>query len=67
VQCVFLWAIVAAVVVGVLVFVFTQDMSLPMGWVDRWTIVNVVILVVEIIVLLFAFKGNKLHKKKPSN
>jgi hypothetical protein len=55
------WLVVALVlaVVGVVVFLFTEDMGLSMGWVDRWTIVNVVIFVIEIVVLTLVFKREK--------
>jgi Ca2+/Na+ antiporter len=55
------WLVVALVlaVVGVVVFLFTEDMGLSMGWVDRWTIVNAIIFVVEIVVVLFVFHNKK--------
>lgn len=43
-------------ILSVVLFLLTQDMSLPMGWVDTWTIVNIAILAVEIISLAFVFK-----------
>jgi uncharacterized repeat protein (TIGR02543 family) len=47
------WFIVAVVltVVGVVVFLRTEDMSLSMGFVDKWTIVNVVVFVVVLVVV----------------
>jgi uncharacterized repeat protein (TIGR02543 family) len=56
-----LWlvTVVAFAVIGVVVFLFTEDLSLPIGWLDKWTIVNVAILTVEIVVTLFVFKRVK--------
>ena len=56
----FIWVILAvlagiagiASIAGVVVFLLTQDMSLPMAWVDTWTIVNSMLLVVVIIVVI---------------
>jgi hypothetical protein len=39
-------------------------MSLPMGWVDKWTIVNAIILVVEIIAVMFVFHNKKVYTNK---
>jgi hypothetical protein len=36
-------------VVGVVVFLLTEDMSLTRGFVDKWTIVNVVVFVVVLV------------------
>jgi uncharacterized repeat protein (TIGR02543 family) len=62
------WLVVALVfaVVGVVVFFVTEDMSLSMGWVDRWTVVNTVIFVVTIIASIFVFKTVK-QTKNTSN
>jgi len=52
----------------VAVFLLTQDMLLPMGWVDTWTIVNIAILAVEILSLAFVFKSaKKSHKQEDQN
>jgi heme/copper-type cytochrome/quinol oxidase subunit 2 len=41
---------------GIVVFLLTEDMSRPMALVDSWTIVNVIIFVVELIAIVFTFK-----------
>jgi uncharacterized protein YqhQ len=60
-RCRSLWLAIAFVlgVLGVIVFLFTEDMSLSMGWVDRWTLLNVAILAIEILSIALMFK----HKK----
>jgi uncharacterized protein YpmB len=57
----FVWLIATVVlaIVGVVVFLLTEDMSLPMTLMDKWTIVNVIIFFVEVIALALVFKHNK--------
>jgi len=43
-------------VLGVIIFILTEDMRNPMILVDRWTIVNLIVLLVEAIVMYFAFR-----------
>jgi uncharacterized membrane protein len=43
-------------IVGVVVFLLTEDMSRTMGWVDNWSIVNAIIFVIEIIAISLSFK-----------
>jgi uncharacterized repeat protein (TIGR02543 family) len=52
------WVIVsiAAAILGVIVFILTEDMSLPMAWLDKWTIVNAVLFIVGILGTVFASK-----------
>jgi len=61
-----LWLFITLIlgIVGVVVFLLTEDMSLPMGWVDKWTIVNAAILIVGIITAMFVFKHKKIQKTK---
>jgi hypothetical protein len=56
-----LWLITALIlaVAGIVVFLLTEDMSLPMGWVDKWAIANIIILIAEIIAIIFVFKTVK--------
>jgi hypothetical protein len=56
-----LWLVTAVVfsVVGVVVFLFTEDWHLLSAWVDRWTIVNVAILILEIVAIMLVFKRKK--------
>lgn len=46
------WLIAAIVLAlaGVVLFVLTQDISLPMVWVDFWTIINAILLIATIVV-----------------
>ena len=43
-------------IVGIVVFLLTEDMSRPMALVDNWTIVNVIIFIVELIAIVLTFK-----------
>ncbi|MCL2451858.1 InlB B-repeat-containing protein [Candidatus Saccharibacteria bacterium] len=43
-------------VAAVIAFILTEDWTLPMRWVDRWTLLMVLIAVVQIVVLIFARK-----------
>jgi uncharacterized repeat protein (TIGR02543 family) len=53
-----LWLIttIAMGIVGVVVFLLTEDMRLPMVMVDKWTVVNVIVFIVELIAMVFVFK-----------
>jgi len=53
---VWLFTALAMGVLGVILFLFTEDMRNDMVFVDRWTVVNVVVFVVEMIALCFVFK-----------
>ena len=57
--------IVAAV--AIIVFMMTEDMSLPMQWTDRYTSWMVVILVVQIIVSFFSKKKYTEEELDPEN
>jgi uncharacterized repeat protein (TIGR02543 family) len=59
----FLTAVILGIV-GIVVFFLTEDMSRVMGWVDKWTIVNAIIFIVEIIAIVFTFKSKKESDKK---
>jgi heme exporter protein D len=56
-----LWMILSAVlaIVGIVVFFLTEDWSLPRQWVDRWTIVNIIIFIIELIAIALTFKHTK--------
>ncbi|MCL2172495.1 MAG: InlB B-repeat-containing protein [Candidatus Bathyarchaeota archaeon] len=43
-------------IVGIIVFILTEDMSRPMVLVDKWTIVNAIIFIVELIAIALTFK-----------
>jgi len=57
----FIWLIITFVmaVAGIVVFILTEDMRLPMVLVDRWTIVNAIILAVEIVAVVFCIRRRK--------
>jgi uncharacterized repeat protein (TIGR02543 family) len=62
-----LWLVLAVVlaVISVVVFLLTEDLSLPFGWiVDRWTIVNTVILVVEGVAIWLCLRATKKVEKQ---
>jgi hypothetical protein len=61
-----LWLLVSIVlgIAGVIVFLLTEDMSRTMALVDKWTIVNAVILAVEIIAIALHAKTQKSKNKQ---
>ena len=46
-------------IVGIIVFLLTEDMTKPVGLVDNWTIINAIIFVLEVVGYMFAFKREK--------
>ncbi|MCL2643470.1 MAG: InlB B-repeat-containing protein [Candidatus Bathyarchaeota archaeon] len=63
-----LWLITALIlgIAGILLFILTEDMTLTMTLVDKWTIVNAIIFIVEIIAIILIFK-RKNNKNNPNN
>jgi uncharacterized repeat protein (TIGR02543 family) len=55
------WLIIAVVlsVAGVLMFLLTEDTNLPIGWLDKWTIGNAVILGAEIVTIHACIQDRK--------
>ncbi|MCL2643471.1 MAG: InlB B-repeat-containing protein, partial [Candidatus Bathyarchaeota archaeon] len=53
-----LWVLLSVImgIAGIVVFILTEDMTRPMALVDKWTIVNVIIFIVEIIAIALIFK-----------
>lgn len=53
-----IWYIVTFVmaVLGAVIFIITQDMSLDMVMVDNWTIVNAIIFAIEVVASVFIFR-----------
>ena len=53
-----IWLFTALVlgVAGIIVFLLTEDLSLKMGLVDNWTIVNLIIFIAGLIAIAFVFK-----------
>jgi uncharacterized repeat protein (TIGR02543 family) len=61
----YIWLITSLVmgITGIVVFFLTEDMSLQMTIVSKWTSVNTIIFLLELIALFFTFK----HKKTSTN
>jgi len=53
---IWLIATIALAIIGIVFFFLTEDIRLPMILVDRWTIVNAIILLVEIVAMVLVFK-----------
>jgi hypothetical protein len=47
---------IALAIIGIVVFLFTEDMSLPMRMVDKWTIVHAILLIAEFAAIACIFK-----------
>ena len=64
-----IWVILAVLagIAGVVVFILTQDMSLPMAWVDIWTIVNLVLFVIVIIGMVLGIRRGDDDEKERKN
>jgi len=50
-------------IVNIVVFLLTEDMHNPMILVDKWTIVNAVLFIAEIIAVTVIFQRKKLTQK----
>ncbi|MCL2149493.1 MAG: hypothetical protein FWH51_00975 [Dehalococcoidia bacterium] len=63
-----IWIAISVVlaIIGFVVFFLTEDMSLPMRFVDIWTIVNAVILIIGIISVMLVFKHEENDAMKPA-
>jgi len=46
-------------ILGIIVFLLTEDMRLPMVLVDRWTIVNAIIFILGVVAYIFERKRDK--------
>ena len=58
-----LWRLISIIpaLIAIIVFIFTEDMTLPMIFVDKWTILHVVIALVQVVVMILC------KKKKDEN
>ena len=58
-----LWRLISIIpaLIAIIVFIFTEDMTLPMTFVDKWTILHVVIALVQVVVMVLC------KKKKDEN
>jgi hypothetical protein len=54
-------------VLAFIVFTLTEDMSLPMAWVDRWSVLMAAILVIQALTSIFAVKAKKVRDKDESS
>ena len=45
-----------ATVIAIILFILTEDMSLPMIFIDKWTLWHIVITVASIILAIFSRK-----------
>jgi fimbrial isopeptide formation D2 family protein/uncharacterized repeat protein (TIGR02543 family) len=60
-----MWIVIMGVlaVIGAIVFILTEDMTKPIVWVDRWTILNAIILLAGIIVGFIGIRRRKQRKE----
>lgn len=58
-----LWRLISIIpaLLAIIVFIFTEDMTLPMIFIDKWTILHVIITLVQIVVMVLC------KKKKDEN
>ena len=58
-----LWRLISIIpaLIAIIVFIFTEDMTLPMIFIDKWTILHVVIALVQVVVMVLC------KKKKDEN
>ena len=58
-----LWRLISIIpaLIAIIVFIFTEDMTLPMIFVDKWTLLHVVIALVQVVVMVLC------KKKKDEN
>jgi pheromone shutdown protein TraB len=54
-----LLATITLAIIGIVVFLLTENTKLPMTLLDKWTRVNAVIFTLEIIAIIFTFKRKK--------
>ena len=53
-----LWRLISIIpaLIAIIVFILTEDMTLPMTFVDKWTILHVVIALVQVVVMVLCKK-----------
>jgi len=54
----FIWLSVTLImaIIAVIVYILTEDMRLPMVLIDRWTLIHAIILTIEIVAVILAFR-----------
>ena len=58
---------VLAGIAGPVVFLLTEDMSLPMAMFDKWTVLMAVILAVQVVAAIFNKKASELEEDEDGN
>jgi len=60
----FVWLVMTLImaIIGILVFILTQDMRLPMILADRWTLIHVIIIIIELVAVVFAFRRTEFNE-----
>jgi uncharacterized repeat protein (TIGR02543 family) len=61
------WLIASSIlaVISLVLFLLTQDTRMPMTWLDQWTIVFAIILILELVSIKFVFPGKGKSKNDP--
>jgi len=54
----FVWLVMTLImaIMGILLFILTEDMRLPMILADKWTLIHVIIISIELVTVVFAFR-----------
>jgi len=54
----FVWLVMTLImaIIGILLFILTEDMRLPMILANRWTLIHFIIIIIEIVAVVFAFR-----------
>jgi len=65
----FIWLSVTLImaIIAVIVYILTEDMRLPMILIDRWTLIHAVILTIEIIAVILAFRRGEYNEYNYDN
>ena len=50
-------------IVSIIIFLITEDMSLPMVIIDKWTLLMLILLLVNLIAALYSFRLDEPHEK----
>ena len=60
----FIWLSVTLImaIIGVIVYILTEDMRLPLVLIDRWTLTHAIILTIEIVAVILAFRRGEYNE-----
>jgi len=63
-QARFVWLVVTLIMasIGIIVFILTEDMRLPMILVDRWTVIHAIVITIEIVAGVFASRRTEYNE-----